>query len=132
MGTLFALIIAPILALVAIILALVWMTNRMADRLVGRKHRWLEEILHTGEAPADWRTPFARRMAHLKDGSGQAAQRGQIQIAAQAVYLRRLDELTRYIAASPLVSDEETRETLLAQLAEAREAWSARKPDHLV
>jgi hypothetical protein len=129
MGTLLVLIVAPILALAAMMLALIWVANRVADHLVGRKHRWLEEIVRTGEAPADWQTPFARRLARATRVPEEAAPRLRIQTDAQAAYLRRLDELIRYIAASPLVSDEESRDTLLAQLAGVREDWAARRPD---
>jgi hypothetical protein len=96
--TFLALTVVPLAALTLIMLAAVWFTRQVAERMVGRKHRLLESIVKTGEIPAAWR---------------------------KAGYLAKLDDLTRYAETSPFIADEDTRDALLDRLAEVREAWAA-------
>lgn len=113
MSTLLVLLLPPLLALLLILLAAIWVTNLMVENLVGKRHRWLEEIIAAGEVPADWRT-------------GRRAGR-----KAQKKLLARLDGLIRYAQTTSLVSDEETRQVMLARLAEIRTDWERRKPEEL-
>lgn len=107
--------------LLGLMLWIVWMSGKAADLIVGRKHRTLEEVLRTREAPAAWRERHRKRIQHAAD----AVRARELQKSAQADYLRRLDELVGYVRATALVADEETRETLLDDLTAIRAQWEA-------
>jgi hypothetical protein len=108
----------PIVALAAIMGFAVWEANRFAERVIGRKHRWIEEIMQTGAVPADWAGgdgPLARLGMSLT---------GRPRVAGLARHVRRLDELIVYVENSPLMGDEETRDVVLDRLDEVRDAWA--------
>lgn len=81
-------------------------------RVVGRKHRLIEEIITTGKIPTAWSNP----PGFLQKKPGFSAK--------QAGAIRRLDDLILYVQDSPLVGDEETREVLLSRLLAVRAVWS--------
>lgn len=92
----------PFLAILAlIIIGAIWLTNQLADRFVGQKHRLLEEIMETGEMPLAWTstTQTSRQIG------------------------RKLNSLIKYAQTTPLIADEETRQQLLAQLNKAQADW---------
>ncbi|MEM7034745.1 MAG: hypothetical protein AAF629_34715 [Chloroflexota bacterium] len=102
MTTLLLLVIPPMIVLALIILVAIWLTNFLADRFIGQKHRLLEEIMDTGKMPESWTT--SQRVSKKK-------------------LVRKLDNLIKYVQTTPLVDDEETREKLLNRLGEARANW---------
>ncbi len=66
-----------------------------------------------------------------KAATAPAERLAALQQQAKARYLQQLDGLLAYSAKSRLVSDEETRQMLLDQLAEVRAEWQARAADEL-
>lgn len=119
-----------ILVILTIILLLVmigaiWGINVAMARMVGDKHRDLEEITATGQVPASWGRRYEKRLARLRQDPVSSVALAALQARALADYLRRLDKLTQYAKTTSLVSDEETRQTLLDKLAAARSNWCA-------
>ena len=109
MSTLLLLVLPPLTALVIIIMGAIWLTNVLADRFVGRKHRLLEEIIATGKMPETW----------LKAQSNQQHNR-----KARQKLRRKLDNLIHYAQTTPLVADEETRQQVLEKLNAVRADWT--------
>ena len=126
MWTILALIGIPMVALALVMLVAVWEMNRVAERLVGRRHRTLEEILDTDEVPAVWRRPYERRLAVLRRRQASPERLRQMQGQAKTKYLHDLDDLMHYVGTSPLVEDEEARDTILERLAAIQETWQER------
>ena len=118
-----SLVVLPLVALAGILAFAAWLARQVTDRFVGRTHRWIEEIMATGEAPAAWQShqpclpAVARRFLRRSEPE-----------QAQASYLRRLDGLIAYTERSPLMGDAETKEVVLARLDEVYDDWAARDP----
>lgn len=113
-----SLIVLPLAALAGILVFAAWFARQVTDRFVGRPHRWIEEILRTGEAPAAWH--------HLAWPSARARRSSPEQ--AKARDLRRLDDLIAYTERSPLMGDAETKEVVLQRLDEIYDDWAGRNP----
>ena len=96
--------------------------NKLADRVIGDRHRDLEAILERGAVPARWAEPYARRIGRAA-GAGDEARATRLRQEAQARYLQRLGRLSQYIAKTRLVDSEETREAIRARLEEIRSSW---------
>ncbi|MBM4460356.1 MAG: hypothetical protein FJ011_21770 [Chloroflexi bacterium] len=118
-----SLIVLPLAALAGILVFAAWFARRVTDRFVGRTHRWIEEIMETGEAPAAWRS----RQTRLPAIARQFLRRSEPE-QAQASYLRRLDGLIAYTERSPLMGDAETKEVVLERLDEVYDDWAQRSP----
>ncbi|NLF01230.1 MAG: hypothetical protein GX601_09665 [Anaerolineales bacterium] len=106
----------------------IWGMNKVADRMVGDKHRALEAIVDTGEVPASWSRRFRSKVDRLQR-RGDIERALAVQQKAKTSYLHRLEVLTQYAKGSPLVEDEETRAVLMEQLALARQVWERRSAD---
>ena len=118
-----SLIVLPLAALAGILVFAAWFARRVTDRFVGRTHRWIEEIMDTGEAPAAWQSHRPR----LPAAARRFLRRSEPE-QAQASYLRRLDGLIAYTERSPLMGDAETKEVVLQRLDEIYDDWAARDP----
>ena len=115
------LLVLPLASMAGIMLFAVWLTRRISERMISRKHRLLEEIVDTGEVPAEWMRQSARPVARLR--SAREAVAGD---QAKAACLQQLDDLAVYVERSPFVADDETREVLLERLDHVYEAWATR------
>ena len=118
-------IIAAILFVVGVPLllaALLLGGNKLADWIIGDRHRDLESVLERGAVPARWSAPFARRIAHAAQ-AGDEEQVAQLRQEAQASYLKRLDQLAEYIGRTRLVDSDETRQSVQARLREIKRSW---------
>jgi hypothetical protein len=91
--------------------------------MVGDKHRALQALIETGQAPPAWSRPFQRKIARLTAGPGTAAQLAELQTRAHRHYLRELDRLVHYVQTSALVDGEDARNLLLEKLADIRIGW---------
>lgn len=118
-----SLIVLPLAALAGIMIFAAWFSRQVTDQLIGRKHRWIEEIMSTGEAPDAWyrRTQWPIR-AHKLQGRNAPEK-------AKANHLRQLDDLIAYTERSPLMGDEETKEVVLQRLDEVYDEWDGRRPE---
>jgi hypothetical protein len=116
------LIVLPLMVLAGILALAAWFARLMTERLIGRKHRLIEHIMHTGEPPDAWRQP-ARRPTGMRATFRRGAPED-----AQASYLRRLDSLIAYTERSPLMGDAETKEVVLQRLDEVYDDWAGRNP----
>lgn len=83
--------------IIGIILLLSWYTRFIVGRMVGNKHAVMEYIAHTGNVPEAW--------LNKKD------------------YVKKLDDLIRYLNTTTLVEDETNRGELLLRLTEVRNLW---------
>jgi hypothetical protein len=116
------LLVLPLASMAGIMLFAVWLTRRVTESMISRKHRLLEEIVDTGEVPAEWMKRAIRPVARLRGARGAVA--GD---QAKAACLQQLDDLTVYVERSPFMADEETKEVLLERLDHVYEAWSTRE-----
>lgn len=112
-----------LVAVVLLVLGISWGTRRLADQLVGERHRAIQALLETEEVPESWRAPYERRIARLRR-RGREASAARLQREAQERHRQKLDELIRYARTSPLVETEETRKMLLDKLIVIRENWT--------
>ncbi len=110
MGLLILLVLVAMLGL--IMWGAIWATNLAAARMVGDKHRLLQIIAETGEAPVPWRQPYEAKIARLRGRPEQAARLAAVERQAQEHCLRELDKLVRYVETTTLVEDEDVRRTL--------------------
>ena len=131
MGTIGLTLVVAGAALAVIVITFAWGASRATDMLVGEKHRQLEEITTTGDVPKHWRRGNDRRVRRMKARKADPGKLHEVQDSAKRDYLSRLEKLERYAASSPLVADEETRQLLLARLADARALWEARPAQEL-
>jgi hypothetical protein len=115
MSILIPLLVLPVLALVAITLGAIWLTNMLAGQVIGKKHHLLEQIIDTGEVPHDWTVGPLIRFYR-----GKSAQERQHHYS-----LHMLDKLIRYVRTTSLVADMETRKMLVDRLLEVRADWVA-------
>jgi len=115
------LLVLPLASMAGIMLFAVWLTKRVSERMISRKHRLLEEILNTGEVPAEWMKRANSPIAKLR-GAREAVAGDQ----AKAACLQKLDDLALYVERSPFMADDETREVLLERLDHVYEAWATR------
>jgi hypothetical protein len=120
MYVLFLLLVLPLLAVVAIILGAIWMSNTIASQVIGKKHHLLEEIVNTGEVPQSWTS--SRMPWFLQDAKAQERRHKRL--------LRKLDDLIQYVRTTSLVADEESRDVLLARLFEVRADWEVQEGTH--
>ena len=111
------------IVLLLIMLAAIWGMNAAMARMVGDKHRALEEITTTGQVPAVWRRRHERKIARLRADPTRKSELAASEQRATADYVRRLDKLVTYAETTELVDEEETREMVLEQLAVARSQW---------
>ena len=112
------LLVLPLASMAGIMLFAVWLTRRMSERMISRKHHLLEEIINTGEVPAEWKRRGIRPVAKLR-GTIAGDQ-------AKVACLQQLDDLTVYVERSPFMADDETREVVLERLDHVYEAWATR------
>jgi hypothetical protein len=117
-----SLIVLPLAALAGILAFAAWFARQVTERVIGRKHRLIEQIISTGEPPDAWRPPTRRLVGMKALSSRSAAER------ARASYLRRLDSLIAYTERSPLMGDAETKEVVLQRLDEIYDEWAGRNP----
>jgi hypothetical protein len=115
------LLVLPLASMAGIMLLSVWLTGRVSERMISRKHRLLEEIINTGEVPPEWMKRATRPIAKLRGVRGAVA--GD---QAKAACLKQLDDLTVYVERSPFMADDETREVVLERLDHVYEAWASR------
>ena len=128
--------IGPTLLLAGIALAIIVVTfaraaSKATDLLIGAKHRQLEEITATADVPAQWRRGYDRRVKRMRARKADPSKVRAVQELAKQKYLSRLAGLERYSTATALVADEETRQLLLASLADARALWEAKQAQDL-
>ena len=117
------LVLVSTIVLALLMLAAVWLMNKAGARLVGDKHRTLESIIETGQVPQSWRSPYERKSARLAGDEENAMKIATLQAKARQHYLKRLDELVRYVRTSSLVDGEDTRTMLLDRLTAVRMDW---------
>lgn len=111
------------LVLLLIMIGAIWGINVAMARMVGDKHRALEEISSSGHVPAAWQRRYAAKLARLRPVPADSAERKSLQARAIADYVRRLDKLVQYVETTTLVEGEGTREMLLEKLMAARTSW---------
>jgi hypothetical protein len=109
--------------LALLMLAAVWLMNKATAKLVGDKHRTLESIVESGEAPYRWRASYEREIARLKGSEENAVKIADLQERARQDHLKRLDKLIKYARTSPLIDGEDTRSLLLDRLNAVRADW---------
>ena len=122
-----AFVVVPVVLFI-IMAAAIWGMNKVADVMIGDKHRAIEAITSTGQVPDRWSRRFRRRLERLQR-RGDADKLRATQNKAKASYLRRIDKLADYAAASPLVAGEETRQILHQRFTEVRAAWKEKTVD---
>jgi hypothetical protein len=113
------------IVLLLIMIGAIWGINVAMARMVGDKHRALEEISATGQAPAAWRRRYEEKLTRLRQVSADGAELKSVQTRAVADYVGRLDKLIKYVETTSLVEGEDTREVLLEKLTAARASWLA-------
>ena len=111
------------LIMLLIMIGAIWGINVAMARMVGDKHHVLQVLVETGQVPPEWSRPFQRKIARLTRSHGNSAQIAELQERALRDYLRKLDRLISYVQSSPFVDGEDTRNLLLAQLADIRVSW---------
>jgi hypothetical protein len=114
------------LVLGAVLLASVWLTNLALRKLVGDKHRALEEIVNTGQVPRTWSDPYEAEIARLRETPGNDTAIANLRARGTTQSLKKLDSLERYVETSHLIGDSDARELLLDKLSAARAAAQTR------
>jgi len=120
MMLIFALAVAALLVLVG------WATNVALAKMIGEKHRILEEIVTTGQVPRRWSEPFETKIARLNQDPRNAGKVADLRTRGTKRYLKKLDGLVHYVETSAPVEGYDTRKMLLDRLANARAAWQNR------
>ena len=111
------------LIMLLIMIGAIWGINVAMARMVGDKHHVLQVLVESGQVPPEWSRPFQRKISRLTHSQGSSAQIAELQERALRDYLRKLDRLISYVQSSPFVDGEDTRNLLLAQLADIRVSW---------
>jgi hypothetical protein len=131
MGALAIIMLVFLLGIFLMMLLAIWAMNKVAPRVIGDKHDALQTIVATRQVPAGWPTPFVRKGAGLTKESAAPERVDAIEQQAEERYLEQLDGLIAHAGRSALVAGEETRQTLLDELASVRSEWQARYEQEL-
>lgn len=99
-----------------------WMIERAADSIEER-HRALEMIVNDGEVPVKWIAKYRQRAAALRGAGGTQADLEAVVDVARRSVGREADRLVKYMRTTRLVADEDTREQLVAGIADRRHEW---------
>ncbi|MDF2725406.1 MAG: hypothetical protein K0Q59_5083 [Paenibacillus sp.] len=116
------LVLVPVLA--GMMLAFTWLSHVTVRRVIGQKHKALEEIHRMKRIPACWTRKYDAKLLSLErsgyepDGSEAVkwSRRKQAKVAAE------LDKLIAYTRRTLLI-EEEVRQTLLRDLEAVRASW---------
>jgi hypothetical protein len=111
-----------LIALALVLLASMWYTRMLIDRMVGSKHRDLEAITSTGAIPEAWSGTFDRKMIRLRE-AGKQKQLEHVRRTARRAYLRRLSRLSEYVRRTRFVESEEVRKHALRTLQRLDREW---------
>jgi hypothetical protein len=111
-----------LIALALVLLASMWYTRVLIDKMVGSKHRDLEAITSSCSIPESWSAKFERRMIGMRE-KGDEKRLGQIRSAARRSYLRRLSRLSEYVRRTRFVENEEVRKNALRALQRLDREW---------
>ncbi len=115
------------LVFVAVSTLLFRYTTILAGRMVGKKiektHRAAEYIISTKMPPEDWLEKWKKKIESIKKKSNDAEKINELKLKARDDSLKKLSSLVKYFENSDLVADEETREIILEELAEADRLW---------
>ena len=102
-------------------------TTILATRRVGENidniHRAAEHIISTKMPPEDWLEKWKKKIESVKKKSNDAEKINELKLKARDDSLKKLSSLVKYFENSDLVADEETREIILEELAEADRLW---------
>ena len=113
MDVLFIFIVASVLGALVIARVIIWSTDRASAAAITSYFKASEYILETGQPPPDWcGVPMWKRV--FERGAVKPTWKDQ---------LDRLDDLIRYFEHCSFFEDDWTREQLLSQLADVRDAW---------
>ena len=96
---------------------IVFYSEKWISVLIDWKHRSAESVLNSGFVPPDWKKNIFMMLG--------------IDALAKYTALRKLKIIIRYFKRSPLVEDEETRETIVSRLTEVREQWKRMKWENI-
>ncbi len=115
------------LVFVAVSTLLFRYTTILAGRMVGKKiektHRAAEHIISTKMPPEDWLEKWKKKIESIKKKSNDAEKINELKLKARDDSLKKLSSLVKYFENSDLVADEETRNIILEELAEADRLW---------
>jgi len=115
------------LVFVAVSTLLFRYTTILAGRMVGKKiektHRAAEHIISTKMPPEDWLEKWKKKIESVKKKSNDADKINELKLKARDDSLKKLSSLVKYFENSDLVADEETRNIILEELAEADRLW---------
>lgn len=98
-------------------------------KTVRARHKAAEEILNTGNVPAEWRRDYdKRRRKHAGSGSGpedapDSNVLWRLHAQAKKQALKRMDDLLKYFARAPVFDSEDTRKELIQELRDVQARW---------
>lgn len=114
-------LLVTVLVLFGMMVGFAYLTRFLVESMVGSKHRILDEIVSTGRIPEKWRDAYTRRV------SGSARDRtffGRSREGREAARIRRrLAKLSRYVAGTGLVADEDARRDALEAIESVSRRW---------
>ncbi len=110
-----------VLVLFGMMVGFAYLTRFLVESMVGTKHRVLDEIVSTGQVPQKWRDRYARRVSGSAHGGTFFGRSREAREAARI--RRRLARLSRYVAGTGLVADENARRDALDALESVSRRW---------
>lgn len=96
---------------------IVFYSEKWISFLIDWKHRAAESILDSGLAPPNWKKKIFMRL-------GSSA-------LAKYLALKKLSKLIRYFKHSPLVEDDEARDTIVSRLTEISDQWKEKSWENI-
>jgi hypothetical protein len=121
-------LISFIVVFALLLYGIIWAMNATMKRMVGNKHKALEEIANTGRVPHSWSKPYDRKISHLRREPQSEENVARVQARANEQYLANLDNLTHYVRTSRLIQGEDTRNMLLERLSTLRSELRTQSP----
>lgn len=116
MNDILLIVIMAIFIMSLIMVASTWYVNFIMKNFIGDKHHVIEEIINTGKVPKDWSNKFEKKIKKLQQSKNNKQQIYIIRQKARVSYLRKLEELIKYLKTTKLVENEDIRKELLEEL----------------
>jgi len=120
MNELVFVMVSSIALFVVLSFAMQWYMRFCLQKMLQKKHEWLDFIIDTSYVPLDWSKGNATK---AKKGAMDAGQLERFNKKALAKYQRRLKKLIKYVRVSTLMESEDARRQVIKGLQDAGGQW---------
>jgi len=119
----FVILVVFMVGIVGLMLASNWYMQFWLDKLIRKKHEWIDFIVATSYVPPDWSEPYTKRIARLVAQKAAPHRIKAVEKKAQAAYQHRLAKLMQYVQYATLIDGDALRQQIKTDLSNAGAWW---------